>query len=139
METKAPTGYNLLRNTVDITIIDTNPNYESEISNREVTALPVTGKASSVIIVSVGLLLIVGALKYKKITINLGKPKRRQKEARISKFKQNRGKNYKNEINDLDELDKTVYFGYEIDDKEFFKKREKIYQEEHLKNKKKSK
>lgn len=139
METKAPTGYNLLRNTVDITITDTNPNYESEISNREVTALPVTGKASSVIIVSVGLLLIVGALKYKKITINLGKPKRRQKEARISKFKQNRGKNYKNEINDLDELDKTVYFGYEIDDKEFFKKREKIYQEEHLKNKKKSK
>ena len=49
-----------MRNTVDITITDTNPNYESEISNREVTALPVTGKASSVIIVSVGLLLIVG-------------------------------------------------------------------------------
>ena len=140
METKAPTGYNLLRKTVDITITDANPNYENEISNREVTVLPATGKAGSIIIVSIGLILIIGTLKYKRITINLGKPKRRQKEARISKFKPKRGKkDNEKDIDDLDGLDKTVYFGYEIDDKDFFKKREKLYQEQQLNKKKKSK
>ena len=65
-ETKAPEGYELTRQTIDIELNETNINVETTIQNREKTALPATGAYTKILPIVFGSMLIVVALRIKK-------------------------------------------------------------------------
>ena len=67
VETKAPTGYNLLSNAVEVHFTDadvagTNGIYTVEIENTSGIQLPITGGTGTVIFTVVGIALMVGAI-----------------------------------------------------------------------------
>ena len=65
-ETKAPQGYELLRNTVDIEIGEANPDIQTSIQNKESTELPATGTNAKIAIVLFGITILLIAVKIKK-------------------------------------------------------------------------
>ena len=67
VETKAPTGYNLLSNAVEVHFTDaevagTNGIYTVEIENTSGIQLPITGGTGTVIFTIIGIALMVGAV-----------------------------------------------------------------------------
>ena len=65
-ETKAPEGYNLLRTSTDIEITSDNTDYIGVLSNKEKTALPVTGGFGRNILIISGALIIIILILIKK-------------------------------------------------------------------------
>ena len=70
-ETKAPEGYNLLRASTDIEINSEKVEYVGELSNKEKTALPITGGAgkSTLIIAGTFVLILLIMIKKKRIYV----------------------------------------------------------------------
>ncbi len=64
-EIKAPNGYSLQNNTIDIEITEENPDCIEKIINKEKNVLPDTGGNGSVILTMVGVFLIAIAIKIK--------------------------------------------------------------------------
>ena len=65
-ETKAPEGYELARETVDIEINETSPEVQMSIQNKEKTELPATGAFARVGLIVAGFMLLIVAYKVKK-------------------------------------------------------------------------
>lgn len=64
-ETKAPEGYELIRETMDIDINETNTNYETIVQNKEKTTLPATGAYTKIAAIALGCLLIIVAIRIR--------------------------------------------------------------------------
>ena len=65
-ETKAPEGYEKLKKTVDIEINESNPEVQTSIKNKEITALPATGAVARGAMVMLGFAMITMAIRMKK-------------------------------------------------------------------------
>lgn len=72
-ETKAPEGYNLIKNTTDIEINSDNTEYNGKLSNKQKTILPLTGGFGRNTLIAVGIFIIIILILIKKKRIYIVK------------------------------------------------------------------